>query len=265
MVLGKLQSATCTRNRSCLRARTRFPLRAPKMGPATRAAVLFQALCSAIPRPTRVEKRVKRSWIADATWKLVDERTSMRRVPTHDRASAQRLDRQVATAFKADRKARTAEAGADVEASLGEGKAKEAWGRLQAWYKHAGDRPQKPSRQDLRTVTEEYQALFTKDHPPPGQAIPVLAGPFHVLDEIPNEEEIATAVRRLRAGKAPGPSGMRTDHLKRWLAMAKREEQPDRTTWVKLVTLVQHVYVTGDLPTALPWATMVLPPKGSGG
>jgi hypothetical protein len=175
------------------------------------------------------------------------------------------LDRQVATAFKADRKARTAEAGADVEASLGEGKAKEAWGRLQAWYKHAGDRPQKPSRQDLRAVTEEYQALFTKDHPPPGQAIPVLAGPFHVLDEIPNEEEIATAVRRLRAGKAPGPSGMRTDHLKRWLAMAKREEQPDRTTWVKLVTLVQHVYVTGDLPTALPWATMVLPPKGSGG
>jgi hypothetical protein len=58
---------------------------------------------------------------------------------------------------------------------------------------------------------------------------------------------------------------MRTDHLKRWLAMAKREEQPDRTTWVKLVTLVKHVYVTGDLPTALPWATMVLPPKGSGG
>jgi len=31
----------------------------------------------------------------------------MRRVPTHDRASAGRLDRQVATAFKADRKARS--------------------------------------------------------------------------------------------------------------------------------------------------------------
>ena len=184
----------------------------------------------------------------------MDEQTAMRRVPTHDRASARRLDCQVATAFKADRKARTAEAGA---ASLGEGKAKEAWGKLQAWYKHAGDRPQKPSRQDLRAVTEEYRALYTKDHPPLGEVIPVLAGPCHVLDEIPNEEEIATAVRRLRAGEAPGPSGMKTDHLKSWLAMAEREEQPDRTTWVELVTLVQHVYVTGDFPTALP--------KGSGG
>jgi hypothetical protein len=77
------------------------------------------------------------------------------------RASARRLDGH------ADHKAQTAEAGADIKASLREGYSKEVWGKLQVWYKRAGDQPQKLSRQDIHAaVTEEYCALYTKDPPP---------------------------------------------------------------------------------------------------
>jgi retron-type reverse transcriptase len=57
---------------------------------------------------------------------------------------------------------------------------------------------------------------------------------------------------------------MRTDHLKGWLAAATKEERPDRTQWDVLVTLVGHMWQTGELPTVLPWSTMVLLPKPDG-
>jgi hypothetical protein len=57
---------------------------------------------------------------------------------------------------------------------------------------------------------------------------------------------------------------MRTDHLKGWLAAATKEEAPDRTQWDVLVTLVNHIWQTGELPTVLPWSIMVLLPKPDG-
>ena len=66
-------------------------------------------------------------------------------------------------------------------------------------------------------------------------------------------------------GKAPGPSGMGTDHLKSWLTMSEREINPDRFLWDQLVWLVQHVWASGTLLTQLPWAILVLLPKSNGG
>jgi hypothetical protein len=64
---------------------------------------------------------------------------------------------------------------------------------------------------------------------PPGAPIPVLVEPFPVDNTYPMEEEIPAAVQHLRANKGPGPSGMRTDHLKGWLAAATKVEAPDWT------------------------------------
>jgi hypothetical protein len=105
----------------------------------------------------------------------------------------------------------------------------------------------------------DFGNLYTRTASP-GELIPVEVAPFTVDDTCPTEEEIAAAVRRLRAHKAPGPSGMRTDHLKGWLAAATKEKRPDRTQWDVLVTLVGHMWQTGELPTMLPWSTMVLLP-----
>jgi hypothetical protein len=72
-------------------------------------------------------------------------------------------------------------------------------------------------------------------------------------------------VRRLCVRKAPGPTGMRTDHLKEWLASATREENPDTYRWDKCVELIQHVHRTGQLPQELYWSILAIIPKGSGG
>jgi len=89
--------------------------------------------------------------------------------------------------------------------------------------------------------------------------------PYDIDDDTPLAAEIELAVLRLQPGKAPGPSGMHSDHLKGWLQDAKWEVMPDGTMWCKLVDLVQEVWTSGVLPTVLPWATVVLLPKDSGG
>jgi hypothetical protein len=72
-------------------------------------------------------------------------------------------------------------------------------------------------------------------------------------------------VRLLRWGKPPGPSGIRAEHLREWLNAAERENNPDPSSWNKMVELVQHAFETGELPTELPLSVLVLIPKCSGG
>ena len=72
-----------------------------------------------------------------------------------------------------DRKRRTEEAGAAVEALM---KAdplliQEAWYRLQGWYKAAVDRAPPPARATLKRVTAEQAKLYSR-LPPPGRHHP---------------------------------------------------------------------------------------------
>ena len=136
-----------------------------------------------------------------------------------------------------------------------------AWATIRAWYRHAGDRPPKPSRQDLQQVTDERVALYTRDEPT-GPPIPVAVNPSDISDDVPTEDEIANAVRRLKRGKAPGPSKMRADHVKDWLKDARRENPTDRSRWDHFVELVQLCFETGEFPSGLTWSTIVLLPKG---
>jgi hypothetical protein len=71
-------------------------------------------------------------------------------------------------------------------------------------------------------VERVYGALYQCNNPP-GEPIPVHVSPFDIDDEIPTEAEIATAVRCLKTGKAPGHTGMRAEHLKAMLQRASRE------------------------------------------
>ena len=46
--------------------------------------------------------------------------------------------------------------------------------------------------------------------------------PFKVEDEVPEEGEIEWVVKRLRNNRSGGTSQMRAEHLKGWLAAARR-------------------------------------------
>jgi hypothetical protein len=85
----------------------------------------------------------------------------------------------------------------------------------------------------------EYEALY-KSADPPGDVIPVLVAPFDVDDLTPSAEEIEDTVRILKTGNVPGPSGIKLEHLKDWLAAFDREADPEPYKWDTFVELVQH-------------------------
>lgn len=155
-------------------------------------------------------------------------------------------------------------AGEKLETLLATNDLQGAWRTLKAWYKHSCGRAPRPTREDLAKVSAEYAALYTAE-PCQGQPVPILVAPVSVNDEIPTEEEIEEAVTRQKTKKAAGPSGMRSEHFKRFLAMARREEDPDDSAWRKLVALIQHVFDSGKVPQAMLWSVLVLIPKGDGG
>ena len=97
----------------------------------------------------------------------------------------------------------------------------EAWYRLRWWYKAAVGRSPPPARATLRRVTAERVALYSRI-PPPGDNIPVTIEPFAVEYGVPTEAEIEWAVKRLRNNRAGGPSRMRAEDLKGWIAVARR-------------------------------------------
>ena len=261
VVTASLRSASRKENFAYLRGRRRYPLRPPKGGPLSKAETLFATLKDAIPSPTRAEMR-RRSWISQETWALVDEYAGLRRDRPHERSRLRRLSRRIRRSLHQDRKARTEKAGDAIEEAMRNGNLKESWGKLKAWYRHA-ERAPKPARVDLQRITETWGTLYEQQDPP-GDPVPVLVAPFDVRDDVPNADEIAAAVRRLRSGRAPGPSKMRPDHFKEWLRLAEREKEPDPTLWNTLVELVQHSFRTGELPEETSWSALVILPKGDG-
>jgi exonuclease III len=262
MVLGKIRSAKLNENRAYMRGRKSFPLRIPSARPLKKAECLFEDLRLSAEKQETETRRVA-SWISAETWGLVDTRTALRRDVLHDRAAIRCLNRAVKASLKADRKRRVEVAGDKVESFL---KAdppdlQAAWNAMKGWYRDAGDRAPPPARSTLKKVTTERADLYRKEEPP-GDPIPILVEPVEVRDDVPDEGEIADAVKRLRNNRSGGPSGIRGEHLKAWMNAAIGGG--DDTPWRKLVELVQHGFKTGDLPEAMAWSVMILLPKGDG-
>ena len=68
--------------------------------------------------------------------------------------------------------------------------------------------------------------------PPLGTNIPIYVQPFLVEYLVPTEDVIEWTVTRLRNNRSGGPSGMRAEHLKRWLASENLVLHRDRKSVV---------------------------------
>ena len=101
--------------------------------------------------------------------------------------------------------------------------------------------------------------------------------PSEINDSVPTEDEIAEAVTKLRRKRLGGPSRIRAEHLKGWLAAAKRgglaEEKGEEKTeaeeegeelWGKVVEMTETAFREGNLAEEATWQTVVLIPKGKG-
>ena len=102
--------------------------------------------------------------------------------------------------------------------------------------------------------------------------------PAEIDDLVPTEDEIAEAVTKLRRNRSWGPSRIRAEHLKGWLAAAKigglAEEKGEEKTeaeeegeemWGKVVEMNQTAFRELKLAEEATWQTVVLIPKGKGG
>ena len=209
MVLGCLPGAPLEATRRYQGGRKRWPVKPP--AEPSRTDTLFVALRRAVPKLAPWEAR-QNAWISAETWRLINKRVSMRRDPWYGKADRRRMGKAIQTNLAQDRRRRTEEAGAEVEALM---KAdppliQEAWHRLQGWYKAAVDRPPPPARATLKRVTAERAKLYSRV-PPLGDTIPVTSEPFEVDYVVPTEAEVEWAVKRLRNNRAGGPSRMQAE------------------------------------------------------
>ena len=85
---------------------------------------------------------------------------------------------------------------------------------------------------------------------------------FLVDDGIPEDKEIAWAVRRICLNCLDGSSGMRAEHLRQWMITATRDNSPGANNWLKVVSIMQAEFHDGMLAEECTWQTVVLIPKG---
>lgn len=261
-----------------LKGRRAFPLN-HGTGAKSEIDTRFDELKAMGEHPRGPQKPDRPQWISEATLKLMDARSQLRKDPHHCRNRARTLTRQVRQGLKQDRQRRAERAATAIGECLsggpGDHDIQGAYNIIKAWYKHATKRQPHPSREDLQRVSTEFANLYHKEDPsPPGPPIPTHVPPFPILDSIPTADEIGTAVKRLRNHRAPGPSGLRAEDFKEWYKEAHPDEfHPDTSTtvpppprldrWNALVDMTQHIWSTGEIPTELKWTVLVLIPKGN--
>ena len=147
MVMGLLRGGTVREHLSYIAGRRRLPLKPPKR--PTREDSLFGDLRQAVPKPQPQEQH-QNAWISEETWKLVDERVTMR-WKARSRTGMRRLGRSIQASLKGDR------TGLAVDSLLKEDSpnAKEAWRRMKGWYQAAAKRGPPPARAMLERITAE--------------------------------------------------------------------------------------------------------------
>ena len=95
------------------------------------------------------------------------------------------------------------------------------WRRMQGWYRAAATRGPPHARATLERITAEQTELYRRV-PPPGENIPINVEPTNIDDSVPTEDEVEEAVKKLRQNRAGGPTGIRVENIKGWLAAARR-------------------------------------------
>ena len=247
-------------HRKYMEPKEKFPVPLPTGTDRTVADVIFEECLAQKPKPKAKEKETARpNWVSETTWDLIRCKAALRslRGTTARRAERQRLKKAIKAGLKTDRESRLERAAEEIEAAM-EKDTQLGYRLLSRWYKRREGKGTKLSPVAMGLIEQEYGELYAKPPAPTGEMIPlgrVMAQAFHVPDHIPDDYEIRAAAKRMRRGKAPGPTGLSVDHLRFWA------DSKDTTKWDKVVELVQYMFETGETPSAFKMGTLVLVPK----
>ena len=155
--------------------------------------------------------------MSDLTWQLIDQRTMVRRAHSLSPRELKILTSRIRHTLRRFEAA--------LSNILKDRNLIEAWRLFKRWYNHSSGR-----LTNLLLLISLKLRRRIWHYVVPVDPIPVRYFSSPIPDDIPTDDEIYTAVWRLRAGRAPGPSGLKVDDLQRWAT------QRDRVEWIRLVT-----------------------------
>jgi exonuclease III len=261
LVKGVMRLQSTTEHHRYMKKRSKYPIVIPpdKHSPADK---IFEELSEAIEKPERKEDDRLKSWISPESWKLIDMKADARRIGNLD--LVKELKKRVRRGLKKDRQVRTDKVAEAIEDLLLDDQVKKAYGTLQGWYKDVSGRAPKPTFRDEAATRTEYEKLFTEEEPP-GEPIPIHINIRQEVDDgPPSEEEVVTALKKLKLNKAPGASGIRVEDLRSWWYKARKAKEMDPKSielWEKVLALVKLAFTTGETPQAFCNGILVLIPK----
>ena len=122
-----------------------------------RADKIFTALQSAVPKPERRAAH-HNFCIAEDTWRLIDERVSVRQEPGRCQLKLRSMGRAIHAALKSDRRRRVEMAGDNVEQLLiGDPPLlREAWKRMRGGCRTVVDHAPLPARVTLKRIMVKH-------------------------------------------------------------------------------------------------------------
>jgi hypothetical protein len=162
--------------------------------------------------------------------------------------------------LKQDRMQRYNDEARLIEEAMAQNDSKAGFQHMQKWYKKKLGVQLPMSHQRLTTVSTKYTTLYAAQQPnkPMFSLETSIAQQFEVVDEPLTDEEIRAVAKRMKSGKAPGPSRFRGDTIKRW---ARADEgTSDATCFEKLASLCKRIFLTGEIPQGMKEGTLVLLP-----
>ena len=182
----------------------------------------LQEIMDKVPKLTQPE-REERNWISDETFGLLKRKC--RALRANDSAGVHHYGRLLRRHIRRDRRRRIHNVAVCIEAKLDSGDIIGAYGILRHWYRKFTGKALKPSPIDISKTKETYDKLFTAEEF--SQELPYdfqYDGPL-VDDSVPEEDEIVTALMKMRNRKAPGLSKISVDQMKIWYRRAFPEEE----------------------------------------
>ena len=175
------------------------------------------------------------------------------------------IAKELTRSLKIDRQSRMDKVAEESETDLTADNPKEAFRKLQSWYKERSGRAPLPTYKDEKVTREEYRKLYREEEPP-GNDIPIHISPMpEINDEPPTEREVIKALKKLKLGKAPGATGLRVEHLRTWMSGATRaKDQIHVGEWAMIIKLIKMAFTGENIPLAFFIEILVLLPKGNG-
>ena len=209
-----------------------------------------------------------KSWISDVTFQSMKKKSAALKEGKSD--EVQRLGKEVRRNLRRDRRQRIGKVADHIENHMKRNDIIGAYDTLRHWYRKFTGRAPKPSVVKLNETKKVYDHLFWKVQLPEGGELDFLYEGPEIKDDTPMEDEIVTALYRMRNRKAPGLTGISVEDLKKWEKGANpgiglNPIPTYQRAWKAVVKLVQDAIGEGKIPSAFSIGTLVIIPKDDKG